>query len=76
MKETKRVEIYGIEFNWILNETEGKAFLKELSESDNLELFSIGVIKAIIAYMWSFYQRDIIKNMLIPYMFYFTTFIL
>ena len=44
----KRVEIKGIEFDWIFTEREGKSFLTELSETDNMNLFSYDIIKDII----------------------------
>jgi len=46
----KRVEIKGIEFDWIFTEKEGKAFLKELSETDNMNLFSHDIIKDILRF--------------------------
>lgn len=47
-KDMKRVEIKGIEFDWIFTEKEGKSFLAELSETDNMNLFSHDIIKDII----------------------------
>ena len=47
-KDMKRVEIKGIEFDWIFTEKEGKSFLTELSETDNMNLFSHDIIKDII----------------------------
>lgn len=44
----KRVEIKGIEFDWIFTEREGKDFLTELSETDNMNIFSHDIIKDII----------------------------
>lgn len=47
-KDMKRVEIKGIEFDWIFTEKEGKSFLTELSETDNMNLFQHDIIKDII----------------------------
>lgn len=49
-KDMKRVEIKGIEFDWIFTEKEGKSFLAELSETDNMNLFQHDIIKDIIRF--------------------------
>lgn len=48
LKNMKRVEIKGIEFDWIFTDKEGKEFLTELSETDNMEIFNYDIIKDII----------------------------
>ena len=44
----KRVEIKGIEFDWIFTDREGKSFLDELSETENMDIFKYDIIKDII----------------------------
>lgn len=47
-KNMKRVEIKGIEFDWIFTDREGKSFLDELSETENMDIFKYDIIKDII----------------------------
>lgn len=44
-QKDQRLDIRAIEFDWIFNDSTGKDFLFKLSESDNLELFSVTLIQ-------------------------------
>lgn len=65
-----------IEFDWILNSAFGNEFLQELSETDNIQIFSLDIIRYIILYQWRFIKKHIIIKLFIPFVFYFTVFIL
>ena len=70
----KRVQIKGVEFDWIFNTPEGHEFLKNLSETTNIEIFGQDIIKDIILFQWSFFRETIIYKLLIPYFVYFIIF--
>ena len=74
------LNIKAIEFDWIFGK-EGANFIKTLSESQDLQIFSIGIIKTIILFFWGYYKIRIIIASLIPFllnfavMFAYTTYI-
>ena len=41
----KKIDVMGIEFDWIFNRTQGAAFIRTLATTDNVELFSIYLIQ-------------------------------
>ena len=63
-----RINVEAIEFGWIHNTKEGVNFLKELAQSDSVEIFDLKIIRIIIIYLWSNYNK--ILNLLILYPFY------
>ena len=71
----KRVEVRGIEFDWIFNSKEGDLFFKELSTTKNTKLFEVDIIRDIILYLWTFYKKSLILFMFIPFMIYFAIFL-
>ena len=75
-KETKlkRVSVRGIEFDWIFCTPEGASFLKDLSETENVNIFGQSIIRDIILFQWSYFKTMIILKLLIPYVIYFVTF--
>ena len=75
-KGMKRYEIKAIEFDWLFNENEGKDFLKALIKTENIEIFSVSTISNIILYLWGYYRLQIVLQVLIPFLIYFTVFIL
>ena len=55
--DLKRVEIKGIEFDWVFDSPEGAALLKELSETKNINIFAQDIIKHIVYFQWSYFQK-------------------
>lgn len=72
----KRVSIKGIEFDWIFNTPEGDEFLKNLSETSNINIFGQDIIRDIVLFQWSYFKQAIIYKLLVPYMIYFIIFCL
>lgn len=75
-KNMKRVEIKGIEFDWIFTDKEGKNFLDELSETDNMDIFNHSIIKDIIWFQWSKIKPYIIYLQFVPFVLYFFSFLI
>ena len=75
-QKQKRLDIRAIEFDWIFNSGEGVDFLKTLANTDNIELFSLTLIRYIIRFLWGYYRKAIVIYLFIPYILYFITFIL
>ena len=73
-KQLKRVSIKGIEFDWIFDTPDGASFLKELSETSNINIFAQNIIKDIVYFQWSYFQLNIILFLMIPYKIYFVSF--
>jgi len=59
-QQERVLNIYGIEFDWIFNDKEGSQFIKNLSQTENIEIFSVKLIVLILQFMWSFYYSRII----------------
>ena len=51
-------------------------FLTSLAFSGDEEVFEVDVINNVIHYMWKFYRRAIVYNILLPFIVYFTVFII
>ena len=51
-------------------------FLTSLASSGDEEVFEVDVIKNVVHYMWEFYRRAIVYNILLPFIVYFTVFII
>ena len=72
----KRVEVFGIEFDWVLSTSEGEEFLQQLSETENLGFFEIDVVKHIIMFQWSYFLPKIIIYLFTPFIVHFLLFVL
>jgi hypothetical protein len=72
----KRVEIKGIEFDWIFTDKEGKSFLDELSATENMDIFKHDIIKDIILFQWSKIKPYIVYLQFAPFFFYFISFLI
>ncbi|CDW73665.1 wd-40 repeat protein [Stylonychia lemnae] len=72
----RNVNVYAIRADWILLTKEGDDFLKKLSKSENLELFSLESIQTIVKFQWKIYKAAIIRKLFIPFLVYFIAFIL
>ena len=66
----ERVIIKAIEFDWIFNTKEGDEFLGNLTETENLELSEIDIIRDIILFLWSYFKIQIVIKLFIPYFVY------
>ena len=75
-RKQKRLDIRAIEFDWIFSTGEGTDFLSTLAYTDNIELFSLKLVRYIIRFLWSYYRMAIVMYLFIPYLIYFTLFIL
>ena len=72
----KRVEVLGIEFDWLLKTSEGEEFLQQLSDTDNLGFFEIDLIKQIILFQWKYFLPRIIVFLFVPFIAHFIIFVL
>jgi len=70
----KRVTLRAIELDWILKGERSTSFLKELSETDNMEVFELDIIKDIIMFQWKYFSRAIMLKLFIPFLIYFVLF--
>lgn len=74
-RKQKRLDIRAIEFDWIFNKHDGSAFMRTLAETDCIDLFSLTIIRHIVKFCWSYFRKYIIIYLLIPYILYFSIFI-
>ena len=74
-KKMKRVIIKGIEFDWIFTGKDADQFLKDLGETNDMDILSQPIIKDIILYQWKYYKINLIKYLLVPYLIYFWLFL-
>ena len=70
----KRVAIKGIEFDWIFMGDQAKTFLKDLSDSENINIFGQDIIRDIILFQWKYFKMVIILKLFVPYIVYFGLF--
>ncbi|CAI2365026.1 unnamed protein product [Moneuplotes crassus] len=75
-KRRKRIEIKAIEFDWIFNKVEGVAFLRVLSETKTIDLFSLNIVRNIIRFCWGYYWTYIMIYLFMPYLAYLSLFVL
>ena len=66
-----RCNVKAIEFDWIFDDDYGKKFLVALANTEDIEVFSVEIIKIIIMFMWTYYRVAIAKWIMIPFIFYF-----
>jgi hypothetical protein len=71
----RALTISAIEFDWIF-EKQGLEFITQLAESQELELFNVKIVRTILSFFWTYYQRKIIYWYMIPMMILFTLFCL
>lgn len=88
VREAERVEYYrkniksgmpvlnirAIEFDWLFG-NEGTKFLRTMADTESIELFSLGIVKEIIQFFWSYYKIRIVITGLIPFLINFCIFI-
>ena len=71
-----RCNVEAIEFDWIFDDDYGKKFLVALANTEDIEVFSVEIIKNIIMFMWTYYRIAIAKWVMIPFIFYFLWYII
>ena len=72
----KNLDIKAIEFDWIFDKHNGSEFIRTLSNTTNIELFSLKIVKYIIQFLWSHFQNAIIIYLFIPFLLYFSIFVI
>ena len=60
MEKERRVDIKAVEFDWLFGTSYGDQFMKNVAESDNMELFKLQIIKAFILFQWKYFRTSII----------------
>jgi len=75
-KKETRIEVKGIEFDWILKSHEGEMFLEKLKKTETLEYFEIDLIKDIIYFQWQYFLPRILVLIFAPFLVYFISFVL
>lgn len=70
----KRVSIKGIEFDWIFHGKRAEKFLKDLSDSENINIFGQDIIRDIILFQWIYFKKVIIYKLFLSYGIYFILF--
>jgi hypothetical protein len=75
-RKQRRLDIRAIEFDWIFNKTEGAGFMKTLADTQCIDLFSLHLVRHIIRFCWSYYRKYIVIYLLIPFLVYFSVFIM
>jgi len=70
-EDIAKYDVKAIEFDWIFNQKEGKNFLTDLAFAGDDDVFEVDVVKNIIYYLWKFYRRAIIMQILLPFILYF-----
>lgn len=74
-KSQVRLTIRAIEFDWIFDDHRGKSFLRALSKTNDLELFSLSIIRTIVLFLWEYYRKVVFIFLLIPFLINFAVFI-
>jgi hypothetical protein len=75
MRKQKKLDIKAIEFDWIFNKKDGAGFMRTLSDTDCIEMFSLKIIRYIIKFLWSRFKKAIVLYLFIPFLIYFTIFL-
>ena len=52
-KQQKVLDIKAIEFDWIFKNKERSEFIKALSITNDLDLFSLNIIRTLIYFLWN-----------------------
>ena len=71
-----RCTVEAVEFDWIFNDDYGKEFLVTLANIEDISIFSVEIIKNIVMFMWRYYRKAIAVWIMIPFLFYFITYII
>lgn len=66
----RRVKIQALDMDWLFHEDNFTTMLAYLADSDNDSILTALQIRVCIDFVWTFYQRAIIKFIFIPYILY------
>jgi hypothetical protein len=69
-----RVEIKAIEFDWVFTDKRGEKFMNALGATENIEIFTLEIIKNVILFQWNILQKQIIRYTLFPFLLALLTF--
>jgi hypothetical protein len=75
VKVERRIEVKGIEFDWLFSEKEGVRFMEKLSETDDLSYFELDIVKNIIWFQWNKFLPAIFIVLFLPFLIFFGVFI-
>lgn len=73
---TKKVEIWGLEYEWIFTGPTAKKFIGHLAEFENDDVFDIETIRVLILYQWSKFFNRIFQRLFVPFLIYFLFYML
>ena len=71
-----KYDVKAIEFSWIFRQEPRTNFLRALSETSDLEIFSLEIIENILMFLWDYYRKVIFYLIFLPFIIYFLAFIL
>ena len=71
-----RINIEAIEFGWIFNDYEGRNFIRNLAETNNVNLFELRIIRIIVKYTWFYYKKILRWALILPFAIFSVTMIL
>lgn len=74
-KKQKVLDIKAIEFDWIFDNKQRSAFIKALSETDDLDLFSLNIIRSLIYFTWGVCWKYLMVYVFVPFCVYFAVFV-
>ena len=75
VKSERRIEVKGIEFDWLFQEKEGKRFMEKLSETEDLSYFELDIVKNIIWFQWNKFLPAVFIVLFLPFLTFFGVFI-
>lgn len=71
----KQVEAKILDFNWVFIADNSARLTKILATTDNDEIFATAQIRIFVDFMWEGYFTAIMKQLFIPFIFYFVSFV-
>ena len=71
-----KYDVKAIEFSWLFRQKPRTDFLNALSETSDLEIFSLEIIQNILMFLWNYYKKVIFYLIFLPFMIYFLAFVL
>jgi len=75
-KDERNVEVNAIRADWVFKTEEGTRFLEQLSESDDMSLFTLDSVQTLVFFQWRMMRPVIIRYLFLPFLVYFFLFIM
>jgi len=72
----KQVEAKILDFDWVFNGDNSAKFIKILCETENNEVFACDQVRVFLDFMWQGYYKAIFDSLFVPFVCYFTSFVL